>query len=120
MYINLARPGSSQGPSNTQWGAGPSGNPAAISPTTTKRERAISTSSVGGRPTTANSQHDTIASSVKEEDEEPEEESKVDHRKRKRNRTIRSCVPCHNHKRKVSRLVGFRYSLKANSLPVRS
>lgn len=27
---------------------------------------------------------------------------KVDHRKRKRNRTIRSCVPCHNHKRKVS------------------
>lgn len=28
---------------------------------------------------------------------------KVDHRKRKRNRTIRSCVPCHNHKRKVGR-----------------
>jgi hypothetical protein len=26
----------------------------------------------------------------------------MDHRKRKRNRTIRSCVPCHNHKRKVS------------------
>ena len=30
-----------------------------------------------------------------------EEEEKIDHRKRKRNRTIRSCVPCHNHKRKV-------------------
>ncbi|KGB74446.2 hypothetical protein CNBG_0284 [Cryptococcus deuterogattii R265] len=28
---------------------------------------------------------------------------KVDHRKRKRNRTIRSCVPCHNHKRKCDR-----------------
>jgi hypothetical protein len=29
------------------------------------------------------------------------EDEKMDHRKRKRNRTIRSCVPCHNHKRKV-------------------
>lgn len=29
-------------------------------------------------------------------------DAKMDHRKRKRNRTIRSCVPCHNHKRKVS------------------
>jgi len=29
------------------------------------------------------------------------DDSKMDHRKRKRNRTIRSCVPCHNHKRKV-------------------
>lgn len=28
-------------------------------------------------------------------------DDKLDHRKRKRNRTIRSCVPCHNHKRKV-------------------
>lgn len=35
-----------------------------------------------------------------------EDESKMDHRKRKRNRTIRSCVPCHNHKRKVSRYEG--------------
>lgn len=35
------------------------------------------------------------------DDEEEEEEEKMDHRKRKRNRTIRSCVPCHNHKRKV-------------------
>lgn len=34
------------------------------------------------------------------ENKNPDE--KVDHRKRKRNRTIRSCVPCHNHKRKVS------------------
>ncbi|ORX35799.1 fungal-specific transcription factor domain-domain-containing protein [Kockovaella imperatae] len=33
----------------------------------------------------------------------PEEEEKMDHRKRKRNRTIRSCVPCHNHKRKCDR-----------------
>ncbi|KIR74287.1 hypothetical protein I310_01889 [Cryptococcus deuterogattii CA1014] len=30
---------------------------------------------------------------------------KVDHRKRKRNRTIRSCVPCHNHKRKTGSCV---------------
>ncbi|WVQ80822.1 hypothetical protein IAT38_002929 [Cryptococcus sp. DSM 104549] len=30
-------------------------------------------------------------------------EEKMDHRKRKRNRTIRSCVPCHNHKRKCDR-----------------
>jgi hypothetical protein len=34
-------------------------------------------------------------------EEEDEGEEKMDHRKRKRNRTIRSCVPCHNHKRKV-------------------
>lgn len=35
--------------------------------------------------------------------QQPEDgENKPDHRKRKRNRTIRSCVPCHNHKRKVS------------------
>jgi hypothetical protein len=33
--------------------------------------------------------------------EEDDDEEKLDHRKRKRNRTIRSCVPCHNHKRKV-------------------
>jgi len=33
--------------------------------------------------------------------EEDDNEEKLDHRKRKRNRTIRSCVPCHNHKRKV-------------------
>ncbi|RSH86499.1 uncharacterized protein EHS24_004756 [Apiotrichum porosum] len=31
------------------------------------------------------------------------DDDKVDHRKRKRNRTIRSCVPCHNHKRKCDR-----------------
>ncbi|WVF71283.1 hypothetical protein IAT40_006086 [Kwoniella sp. CBS 6097] len=35
------------------------------------------------------------------DDEDAEE--KMDHRKRKRNRTIRSCVPCHNHKRKCDR-----------------
>jgi hypothetical protein len=39
--------------------------------------------------------------------EEEEDEEKLDHRKRKRNRTIRSCVPCHNHKRKVSHLFYF-------------
>ena len=32
---------------------------------------------------------------------DPDEE-KIDHRRKRRNRTIRSCVPCHNHKRKVS------------------
>ncbi len=30
-----------------------------------------------------------------------EEDQKIQHRKRKRNRTIRSCVSCHVHKRKV-------------------
>jgi hypothetical protein len=39
---------------------------------------------------------------VPQEDDEDDPEEKLDHRKRKRNRTIRSCVPCHNHKRKVS------------------
>ncbi|WVR06955.1 hypothetical protein IAU60_003991 [Kwoniella sp. DSM 27419] len=34
---------------------------------------------------------------------EAEPDEKMDHRKRKRNRTIRSCVPCHNHKRKCDR-----------------
>ena len=38
---------------------------------------------------------------IPQEDDEDEKEEKMDHRKRKRNRTIRSCVPCHNHKRKV-------------------
>lgn len=33
--------------------------------------------------------------------EEYEEEEKMDHRKRKRNRTIQSCLPCHQNKRKV-------------------
>lgn len=37
-----------------------------------------------------------------EVDDDDADEEKMDHRKRKRNRTIRSCVPCHNHKRKVS------------------
>jgi hypothetical protein len=43
------------------------------------------------------------------EDDDADEE-KMDHRKRKRNRTIRSCVPCHNHKRKV-RLSAFELPL---------
>ncbi|KAK8864494.1 hypothetical protein IAR55_001744 [Kwoniella newhampshirensis] len=36
-------------------------------------------------------------------DNEGDGDEKMDHRKRKRNRTIRSCVPCHNHKRKCDR-----------------
>ena len=39
--------------------------------------------------------------------EDNEEDEKMDHRKRKRNRTIRSCVPCHNHKRKVGHSCAF-------------
>jgi hypothetical protein len=47
---------------------------------------------------------------IGEVDGEDGEGVKMDHRKRKRNRTIRSCVPCHNHKRKVSaaHVTGFR------------
>lgn len=56
-------------------------------------------SSVGPGPSVANSAPHTA---VKTEHEDMGAEDKVDHRKRKRNRTIRSCVPCHNHKRKVS------------------
>ncbi|OXC67489.1 hypothetical protein AYX13_03998 [Cryptococcus neoformans] len=44
---------------------------------------------------------DELIESIEEENKNPDE--KVDHRKRKRNRTIRSCVPCHNHKRKCDR-----------------
>ncbi|WVW84031.1 hypothetical protein I302_106059 [Kwoniella bestiolae CBS 10118] len=36
-------------------------------------------------------------------EEGQEGDEKLDHRKRKRNRTIRSCVPCHNHKRRCDR-----------------
>ena len=46
-------------------------------------------------------------STIKNEPEDEDMEGydiKTDHRKRKRNRTIRSCVPCHNHKRKVGTL----------------
>ncbi|WWD03083.1 hypothetical protein V865_001129 [Kwoniella europaea PYCC6329] len=38
-----------------------------------------------------------------EVEEGQETDEKIDHRKRKRNRTIRSCVPCHNHKRRCDR-----------------
>ena len=48
------------------------------------------------------SQSNTKVEKRTEETSEIVEEEKMDHRKRKRNRTIRSCVPCHNHKRKVS------------------
>lgn len=64
----------------------------------------------GSRPGTAEGSNGLLSPvQVKSERdiavEPPEaEEEKVDHRKRKRNRTIRSCVPCHNHKRKVSPL----------------
>jgi hypothetical protein len=57
------------------------------------------------RPTTAERVKSDQTFTLKvEADDAEEDESKMDHRKRKRNRTIRSCVPCHNHKRKVSRL----------------
>jgi len=42
--------------------------------------------------------------------DEDDDEEKLDHRKRKRNRTIRSCVPCHNHKRKVCFFIGLNRS----------
>ena len=41
----------------------------------------------------------------KVEPADEDDDDKMDHRKRKRNRTIRSCVPCHNHKRKVNHLL---------------
>jgi hypothetical protein len=63
----------------------------------------------GSRPNTSEGQAQLLSPvQVKSEREEAaapaeEPEQKVDHRKRKRNRTIRSCVPCHNHKRKCDR-----------------
>lgn len=63
---------------------------------------------VDSRPGTAGNMLDVAAQSGqlrglnKTSPEDDDGEDKVDHRKRKRNRTIRSCVPCHNHKRKVS------------------
>ena len=39
---------------------------------------------------------------VKTEVAEDDADVKMDHRKRKRNRTIQSCLPCHQNKRKVS------------------
>jgi hypothetical protein len=66
-----------------------------------------SRSSVGpGGPTPTSTNADTpahapVVKAEPEDDKPPPDEDKVDHRKRKRNRTIRSCVPCHNHKRKV-------------------
>ncbi|WRT66485.1 uncharacterized protein IL334_003444 [Kwoniella shivajii] len=55
--------------------------------------------------TAANASNYQRTDEAGEPDLEPKEEfdDKVDHRKRKRNRTIRSCVPCHNHKRKCDR-----------------
>lgn len=38
-----------------------------------------------------------------EEHEHESREEKIDHRKRKRNRTIQSCLPCHQNKRKCDR-----------------
>jgi hypothetical protein len=52
------------------------------------------------RPTTAEMKGEERDDPIEGEAGE-EREEKMDHRKRKRNRTIRSCVPCHNHKRKV-------------------
>lgn len=58
------------------------------------------------RPSTSDAKSKAREAVVKieptpQEDDEDEADEKMDHRKRKRNRTIRSCVPCHNHKRKV-------------------
>jgi hypothetical protein len=62
------------------------------------------------RPSTAEKKKDGVRIQLPGDDGSPlkvepgedlDDEDKLDHRKRKRNRTIRSCVPCHNHKRKV-------------------
>jgi len=53
------------------------------------------------RPTTSDALKVKDMVKIEPAMEEEEDEEKLDHRKRKRNRTIRSCVPCHNHKRKV-------------------
>jgi hypothetical protein len=54
------------------------------------------------RPSTSEAVKAQDPAGVKVEPAQVEEDDeKMDHRKRKRNRTIRSCVPCHNHKRKV-------------------
>lgn len=88
--LEMAYPGQQQ--TRSGWATGGS-----LSPATAKEERASESS----RPGTAEGAASDLA--VKQEAAEVSEEpAKLDHRKRKRNRTIRSCVPCHNHKRKVS------------------
>ena len=59
------------------------------------------------RPTTSEAPRVQDMAMVKTEPaQEEDDDEKMDHRKRKRNRTIRSCVPCHNHKRKVGQVLG--------------
>jgi hypothetical protein len=59
------------------------------------------------RPTTSDALKVKDMVKIEPAMEEEEDEEKLDHRKRKRNRTIRSCVPCHNHKRKVGHPILF-------------
>ena len=70
-------------------------------------------SEAGSRPNSPPKSTSFQVPKIERVDEDDGEEEKIDHRKRKRNRTIRSCVPCHNHKRKVSTLVSHRRQLMA-------
>lgn len=88
--LEMSYPGQQQVPG---WNAGESLSPSAA------RDERMSDSS---RPGTAEPPIPAPTIVKQEANDAADEEQKVDHRKRKRNRTIRSCVPCHNHKRKVS------------------
>ncbi|BEJ13037.1 hypothetical protein CspHIS471_0302110 [Cutaneotrichosporon sp. HIS471] len=73
-----------------------------VSPTSAREPNGSRPNTSDGQllsPIQVKSERDEVAPPVPAEEPEP----KVDHRKRKRNRTIRSCVPCHNHKRKCDR-----------------
>jgi len=63
------------------------------------------------RPTTSDAVKVKDMVKIEPAMDEEEDEEKLDHRKRKRNRTIRSCVPCHNHKRKVGHYTRLRMGL---------
>ncbi|KAJ9118333.1 hypothetical protein QFC22_004247 [Naganishia vaughanmartiniae] len=41
--------------------------------------------------------------SILDDNDQESQQAKIDHRKRKRNRTIQSCLPCHQNKRKCDR-----------------
>lgn len=43
------------------------------------------------------------ADGILDDNDQESREAKIDHRKRKRNRTIQSCLPCHQNKRKCDR-----------------
>jgi hypothetical protein len=44
-----------------------------------------------------------IGEGILDDNDQESREAKIDHRKRKRNRTIQSCLPCHQNKRKCDR-----------------